>query len=123
MRRGGQHEDLHALLERAARVLGDRSPRRAAEEPVVDVLPLAVVLRAVADRDREACEGRAALGAAELGVVGDVPTKATWFIIYLLRAAAALRRFLRRVKQDGDSDEINRRHSRSEHPWACRTHG
>jgi hypothetical protein len=31
------HEDPHALLERAARVLGDRSPCRAAEEPVVDV--------------------------------------------------------------------------------------
>jgi hypothetical protein len=29
-------------------------------------------LAAMADRDREACEGRAALGIAELGVVGDV---------------------------------------------------
>ncbi len=66
------HEDPHPLRERAARVLGDRAPCRAAEEPVVDVLPLAVVLGAVADRDGEACEGRATLGVAELGIVGDV---------------------------------------------------
>jgi hypothetical protein len=42
------------------------------EEPVVDVLPLPVVLAAVADRDGEACEGRATLGVAKLGIVGDV---------------------------------------------------
>ncbi len=65
-------EDPHALLEGAARVLGDAAPCRAAEEAVGDVLPLAVVLGAVADRDGEACEGRAALGVAELGIVGDV---------------------------------------------------
>jgi hypothetical protein len=65
-------EHPHALFQRAARVLGDRAPRRAAEEPVVDVLPLAVVLAAVADRDRESCERRATLGVAELGIVGDV---------------------------------------------------
>jgi hypothetical protein len=66
------HKDPHALLESLRCVLGDRAPRRAAEETVVDVLPLAVVLGAVADRDGEACEGRATLGLAELGIVGDV---------------------------------------------------
>jgi hypothetical protein len=66
------HEDPRPLLERAARVLGDATPRRAAEEPVGNVLPLAVVLGPMADRHREACEGRAALGVAELGIVGDV---------------------------------------------------
>ena len=35
-----------------ARILGDRSPRRAAEEPLVDLLPLAVVLGVVAGRAR-----------------------------------------------------------------------
>jgi hypothetical protein len=45
------HEDPHPLLEGVRCVLGDRSPCRAAEEPVVDVLPLAVGLAAVADRD------------------------------------------------------------------------
>ena len=54
-------EDPHALAERSARVLGDRAPCRAAEEPVRDVLPLPVVLGAVAARDGEACEGRATL--------------------------------------------------------------
>jgi hypothetical protein len=49
----------HALLEALHRVLGDRTPCGAAEEPVVGVLPLAVVPAAVADRHREACEGRA----------------------------------------------------------------
>jgi hypothetical protein len=44
-------EDPHALARRAARVLGDRAPCRAAEEAVVDVLPLPVVLGAVADRE------------------------------------------------------------------------
>jgi hypothetical protein len=66
------HEDPHALAKRAARVLGDRAPCPAAEEPIVYVLPLAVVLGAVAYRDGEACEGRATLGVAELGIVGDV---------------------------------------------------
>ena len=36
-----------------ARVLCDAAPGRAAEEPVIDVLPFAVVLRAVADRNGE----------------------------------------------------------------------
>jgi hypothetical protein len=40
--------------------------------PVGDVLPLPVVLGAVADRDGEACEGRTTLGVAELGIVGDI---------------------------------------------------
>lgn len=66
------HEDPHALLQRVRCVLGDRSPCPAAEEPVVDVLPLAVVLAAVTDRDGEACEGRATLRVAKLGIVGDV---------------------------------------------------
>ena len=66
------NEVPHALLERAASVLGDRAPCCAAEEPVVDVMPLAIVLGAVAHRDGEACEGRAALGVANLGIVGDV---------------------------------------------------
>ena len=61
-----------APVERLRCVLGDRSPCRVAEEPVVDVLPLAVELAAVADRDGEACEGRAVLGVAELRIVGDV---------------------------------------------------
>ena len=65
-------EDPHPLLEGVRCVLGDRSPCRAAEETVGDVLPLPVVLGAMADRDREACEGRATLGVAELGIVGDV---------------------------------------------------
>ena len=51
------NEDPHALFERVAQVLGDRSPCRAAEEPVVDVLPLAVGLAAVTGRNGEACEG------------------------------------------------------------------
>ena len=38
---------------------------------MVDVLPLAVVLGGVADRDGEACEGRTTLGVAELWNVGD----------------------------------------------------
>jgi hypothetical protein len=59
------------LLERAARVLCNAAPCRAAEEPVVDILPLAVVLGAVADRDGEAREGRATLGVAKLKIVGD----------------------------------------------------
>ena len=66
------NEDPHPLLEGLRCVLGDRVPCRAAEEPVVDVLPLAVVLAAVADRDGEVREGRATLGVAELGIVGDV---------------------------------------------------
>jgi hypothetical protein len=53
-------------------VLGDRSPCRAAEEPVVDVLPLAVGLAAVTGRNGEACEGRSTLGVAKLWIVGDV---------------------------------------------------
>ena len=65
-------EDPHPLLEGAARVLRYRARCRAAEEPVGDVLPLGVVLGAVADRDGEACEGLNALGVAELGIVGDV---------------------------------------------------
>jgi len=65
-------EHPHPLLEGVRCVLGDRSPCRAAEEPVVDVLPLPVVLAAVTDRDGEACEGRAVLGVAKLGIVGDV---------------------------------------------------
>ncbi len=48
-------------------VLGDRSPCRAAEEPVGDVLPLAVGLAPVTDRDGETCEGRTTLGVAKLG--------------------------------------------------------
>lgn len=46
------------FVKAVGRVLGDRSPCRAAEEPVVDVLPLPVVVAAVADRKGEACEGR-----------------------------------------------------------------
>ena len=65
-------DDPRPLLQGVRCVLGDRAPCRAAEEPVVDVLPLPVVLGAVADRDGEACEGRTTLGLAELGVVGDV---------------------------------------------------
>jgi hypothetical protein len=65
-------EDPHALLQRMARVLGNRAPRGAAEETIGDVLPLAVVLRALADRDSEACEGRATLGVAQLRIVGNV---------------------------------------------------
>jgi hypothetical protein len=57
-------EDPHALLEGAARVLGDAAPGRAAEEPVGDVLPLPVVLGAVADRDGEACKGRSGCSGA-----------------------------------------------------------
>ena len=38
------HEDPHPLLQGVRCVLGDRSPCGAAEEPVVDILPLAVVL-------------------------------------------------------------------------------
>jgi hypothetical protein len=37
------------------------------------------VLRAVADRDGEACESRATLGVTELGIVVMFPTRATWF--------------------------------------------
>jgi hypothetical protein len=44
-------------MANCSHVLGCRAQCRAAEEPVVDVLPLAVVLGAVADRDGEACEG------------------------------------------------------------------
>jgi hypothetical protein len=51
-------EHSRALLKRAGGVLRDAAPGCAAEEPVVNVLPLAVVLAAVADRDGEACEGR-----------------------------------------------------------------
>lgn len=38
----------------------------------IDVLPLAVVLEAVADRDGEAYKGRDALGVAELGIVDEL---------------------------------------------------
>jgi hypothetical protein len=42
------------------------------KNPSFDVLPLAVVLAAVTDRNGEACEGRITLGIAQLGIVGDV---------------------------------------------------
>ncbi len=66
------HHHAVTLVKGDRCVLGDRSPCPAAEEPVVDVLPLAVVLAAVTDRDGEACEGRATLRVAKLGIVGDV---------------------------------------------------
>jgi hypothetical protein len=66
------HQRPHPLLEGAACVFGIAAPCRAVEEPIVDVLPLAVVLGAVADRDGEVREGRATLRVAELGIVGDV---------------------------------------------------
>lgn len=65
------HEHPHARREAAARVLGHRWPCRAAEESVVDDLPLAVGLAAVADRNGEAYEGRTTLGVAKLGIVRD----------------------------------------------------
>jgi hypothetical protein len=43
--------DALSFLQALRCVLGDSSPCRAAEEPVVDVLPLAVVLATVVDRD------------------------------------------------------------------------
>jgi hypothetical protein len=101
------HEDPHAFLKRPARVLGDRSPCRAAEEPVVDVLPLPVVLAAVADRDGEVREGRATLGIAKLGLVGEVPTKATWFITTSLPGRSWL------ARSRSDATESSPRHRRN----------
>jgi hypothetical protein len=59
---------------RSVRLAFSATDRHAVQRknPSVNVLPLAVVLGAVADRDGEACEGRATLGVAELGIVGDV---------------------------------------------------
>jgi hypothetical protein len=67
-------EDNHTVtfVKRVRGVLGDRSPCRAAEETVGDVLPLAAVLAAVTDRNGEVREGRATLGVTEFGIVGDI---------------------------------------------------
>jgi hypothetical protein len=42
------------------------------KKTVGHVRPQAMVLTAVTDRRGEACEGRATLGVAKLGIVGDV---------------------------------------------------
>lgn len=64
------------------------------------------------------CSGRPVVDVLSLAVVlGAVADGATSF------APFCCARGLRLVSQDGDSDEVNRRRSRSEHPWARRTHG
>ncbi len=65
-------EIRHALLERVTRVLGDRAPCRAAEDPSVTSCHSPLCLERWLTATVKPCEGRAALGVAEFGVVGDV---------------------------------------------------
>jgi hypothetical protein len=81
------------------------------------------VLAAVADRDGEACKGRASLGAAKPGIVGDISDWSYLVHHYLsfLGAIWLRPKPFRRIRSKGRGRAVvNGRRRRSEHPWTRR---